>query len=184
MNNGTLFRIVVGQLNADGKPLHDLDEIARRVLRRQQRKSCAGSHRESGNAALELLPVAIHVDLATHALADALVGQLRFLEVGVDPDLGERTHGHQALTNLDIIPWIDVAAGDLAVDFAHDVAVAEVQLGFSQIVLGLSHLGLGLLDGRRLGNQPLEDPVQILVRILRVKRLLELLRRRHSRSAE
>ena len=144
-----LVRVVVGQLDADGQPLDDLHEVARGVLRRQQGEGLAGPHGEAGDAALELLPPAVHVHLAAHPLADAQVGQLGLLEVGVDPDFGERADGHQALPRLDVVAGVDVAAGHHAVDLADDVAVAEVQLGLIQVALGLHELRLGLLDGGR-----------------------------------
>ena len=84
-------------------------------------------------------------------LADPQVGQLRLLEVGVDPDLGERADRHQVLADLDVVAGVDVAAGDHAVDLADDVAVAEVQLGLGQVALGLHPLGLGLSDLRGIG---------------------------------
>ena len=51
-------------------------------------------------------------------LADAQVGELRLLEVGVDPDLGERADRHQALADLDVVAGVDVAPRDDAVDLA------------------------------------------------------------------
>ena len=39
----------------------------------------------------------------SHALADAQIGELRLLEIGVDPDLGQRTDRHQALAGLHVI---------------------------------------------------------------------------------
>ena len=80
---------------------------------------------------------AVHVDLAAHALADSQLGELGFLEVGVDPDLGERADGHQVLPGLDVVAGVDVAAGDHAVDLGDDVAIAQVQLGLSEVALGL-----------------------------------------------
>ena len=176
-----LVRVVVGQLDADRQPLDDLHEVAGGVLRRQQGEGLTGPHGEAGDAALELMPAAVHVDLAAHALADAQVGQLSLLEVGVDPDLGERADGHQALPGLDVVAGVDVAAGDHAVDLADDVAVAEVQLGLVQVALGLEELGLGLLDGRRVGNELGEDAVEVALGVLLVELLEGLLRGRVPR---
>ena len=81
-------RVVVGEFDAHRQPLHDLHEVARGVLRRQQGQRLPRSHGEAGDAALEFASPAVHVYLAADALADAQVGQLRFLEVGVDPNLG------------------------------------------------------------------------------------------------
>ena len=92
-----------------------------------------GPHGEPGDPALELLAAAVHVHLAPHPLADPQVGQLRLLEIGVDPDLRERADGHQALPRLDVVAGVDVPAGHHAVDLADDVAIAEVQLGLLQV---------------------------------------------------
>ena len=80
-----------------------------------------------------------------HGLADAQMGELRFLEVGIDPNLGERAHGHEALADLHVVAGIDVAARHHAVDFRYDVAVAQVEIGLVEIVLGLEEFRLGLL---------------------------------------
>ena len=122
----------------------------------KQGERLTGPHREAGDAALELAAAAVHVHLAAHALADAQVRQLRFLEVGVDPDLRQRANGHQALSDLDVVAGVDVAARHHAVDLADDVAVAEIQLGLIQIAAGLLQFGLRLLDGGRIGNDMLD----------------------------
>ena len=95
----------------------------------KQREGLAGAHGETGDSALEFATAAVHVDLAAHPLADPQVGELGLLEVGVDPDLGERPDGHQALAGLDVVAGVDVAPGDHAVDLGDDVAIAKVQLG-------------------------------------------------------
>ena len=161
-----LVRVVVDQLDADRQPLDDLHEVARGILRRQQGEGLPGPHGEAGDAALELMPAAVHVDLTAHPMADAQVRQLGLLEVGVDPDLGERADGHQALPGGDIVAGVDVAAGHHAVDLADDVAVAEVELGQREVAAGLVELGLGLLDGGCLGNQVGKDAIEIAFRVL------------------
>src|SRR5204863_1646421 len=113
------------QLDANGQPLHDLDEVARRVLRRQKRERLTGAHREAGDASFVFAAAAVHIDLAAHALADPQVGELRLLEISVDPNLADGPDRHQALTDLHVIAGIDAAPRDDAVDLAHDVAVAE-----------------------------------------------------------
>jgi hypothetical protein len=150
-NRGALLRIVVGELDAHRQALDDLDEVAGGVLR-QQGEGLAGAHGEAADAALELLAAAVHVHLQLDALADAQVGELRLLEVGLDPDLGHRADRHQALADGDVVAGVDVAAGDHAVDFADHVGVAEVQFGLLQVAARLQDLGLGLLDGGRQGN--------------------------------
>ena len=90
---------------------------------------------------------------SSHALTDAQIGQLRFLEIGVDPDFGERADGHQALPGLHVVARVHVAPRDHAADLGKDVAVAQIQFGLVEIGLGLFQLGLGLLDGRCVLHQ-------------------------------
>ena len=111
-----LVRVVIDQLDPHRQALHDLHEVAGRVFRRQQRQRRAGPHREAGDAALEALRAAVHVHVQVDRLADPQVGELRFLEVGIDPDFRQRAHGHQALAGDDVVPGIHVAARDDAVD--------------------------------------------------------------------
>ena len=161
--------VVVGQFDADGQPLDDLDEVAGGVLRRQQGQALAGPHSEAEDPAFELQPAAVHIDLTACPLADAEVGQLRFLEIGVDPDLRKRTDGHETLPHLDVVAGVDVAAGHHAVDIADDAAVSEIQFGLIQVAAGLVDLGLGLLDGGRLGNELGKDAVEVALGILLVE---------------
>src|SRR5208282_5468518 len=152
--------VVVRELNAHRQPLHDLDVVARGVLRRQQGEGFTRSHGEAGDAAFKLTPAAVHVHLTAHPLADAQGGQLCFLEIGIDPDFRERADGHEALPHQDVVAGIDVAAGHYAVNLADDVGVAEVQLGLVQVAACLEELGLGLLDGGRQGDEASVDTVQ------------------------
>src|SRR6516165_3212275 len=50
---GDLVRVVIGQFDSYGKSLHDLDVVARGVLRRQQGEGFTRPHGETGDAALE-----------------------------------------------------------------------------------------------------------------------------------
>ena len=127
----------------------------------QQGQGLAGPHGEAGDAALELTPAAVHVDLARTRWPMRRSRELRLLEVGIDPDLGERADGHQALAGLDVVAGVDVAAGHHAVDLADDVAVAEVELGLGEVAPGLEEPGLGLPDRRRLRHDPLQDAVDV-----------------------
>ena len=134
---GGLVGIVVGQLDANRQSLDDLHEVAGGVLRREQGEGLAGPHGEAGDPALVFTPAPVHVDLAAHAVADAQVGELRLLEVGIDPDLRERPDRQDALPRLDVIAGVDVAAGHHAIDLAGDVAIAEVQLRLGKVAPGL-----------------------------------------------
>ena len=57
-----LVGIVIHQIDPHRQPLHDFHEVAGRVLRRQQGQRRAGAHREAGDASLERLLAAVHVD--------------------------------------------------------------------------------------------------------------------------
>src|SRR6516225_11528750 len=66
-----LVRVVSFEVNPDRQPLYDFDEVARGILRRQQRQRRSGPHRKAGDPALEYVPAAIHVDIEIGGLADA-----------------------------------------------------------------------------------------------------------------
>ena len=111
-----LIGVVIDEIDPDRQPLDHLDEIARGVLGRQQCQGRSGSHGEAGDPAFEDVRAAVHVDVQIDGLPDAQVAQLRFLEVGVNPDFVERANRHQVLADLNIVARIDVAPRDDAVD--------------------------------------------------------------------
>ena len=82
----------------------------------------------------------------------------------------------RALPDLNIIAGIDIAAGDDAVDFSDDVAIAKVEFSLSEIALGGFEVGFGLLDGRRLRRQLRERAVDIAFGIGLFELLQHLLR--------
>jgi hypothetical protein len=84
-----LIGVVIDEIDPDRQPLDHLDEIAGGVLGRQQCKALSGSHGETGDPASEDVRTAVHVDAQIDGLSDAQVAQLRFLEVGVNPDFVE-----------------------------------------------------------------------------------------------
>ena len=92
------------------------------------------------------------------------VPELSFFEVGVDPGFRERADRHQALSDLDVVAGVHVAARHHAVDLADDVAVAEVQQGLVQVGARLQNLGVGLLDRRRIRDELFCDAVDVLLR--------------------
>jgi hypothetical protein len=104
---------------------------------------------------------AVHVDVQIDGLPDAQVAQLRFLEVGVNPDFVERANRHQVLADLNIVARIDVAPRDDAVDLRDDVAVTKIQFGLREIALGGFEFRLGLLDGRGIGRELGERGVDV-----------------------
>src|SRR5690606_18214252 len=81
---GQLLRI---QLDPHRHALHDLDPVARGVLRRQQRERAAGAEAEAGDLALVADAAAVQVGPDLDRLADAHAPQLGFLEVGLYPHL-------------------------------------------------------------------------------------------------
>jgi hypothetical protein len=80
------------QRNAHRHALDDLDPVAAGILRRQQGKGIAGARTQSHH--LAVIGDAATIDVGCHRrrLADAHVGQLHFLEIGVHPDMVQRHH--------------------------------------------------------------------------------------------
>jgi hypothetical protein len=107
------------------------------------------------------LPAAIHVDIHVHRQPNAQVAQLRFLEIGVDPDVIERANRHQVLADLNIIARIDLPARHDAIDLRDDAAIAKVQFSLGEFLLGHVELGLGLLNSRSLRCDLGEDAVDV-----------------------
>src|SRR5882724_4521550 len=89
--------------NAHWHPLHDLDPVAGRVLRGQQREGGARAGAEPGYLAMITEAAAIKISTQGHGLADAHRGQLGLLEVRIHPDLVERHDRHQRRTGADAL---------------------------------------------------------------------------------
>ena len=106
--------------------IRSLDEIARRVLGRQQSQRRAGAHRKTGDPAREYAPAAIHVGIHVDRLTDTQILQLCLFEIGVDPNFAKRADRHQTLAGQDIIAGIDIAARDNAVNFGDDLTIPQV----------------------------------------------------------
>src|SRR5262249_9508977 len=137
---------------------------------RQQCQRRSGPHRKTGDPALEYVSVSVHVDVQIDRLADTQVAQLGLLEIGVNPDLAERTDRHQTLPDLNIVARIDISSRHDAINLADNVAIAKVEFGLSKIPVGRLELCLGLLDRRCLLRQPSERAVYVALGI----KLLEL----------
>ena len=69
--------VVLVEIDPHRHALHHLDEIARRVLRRQDRELRAGAGRERADRALERV-VGERIDLERHRLADRDIGEIGF----------------------------------------------------------------------------------------------------------
>src|SRR5690606_11946464 len=105
---GQLLRV---QLDPHRHALHDLDPVARGVLRRQQRERAAGTQAERGDLALVADAAAVQVGLDLDRLADAHARQLGLLEVGLHPHLLQRHHGHQGGARLHALAQLHLAPG-------------------------------------------------------------------------
>ena len=92
--------------------------------------------RKSGYPPLEYVSASVHVDIQIDRLADAQITQLRLFEIGIDPDLVERSDRHQILPNLHIIARIDISASHDAVNLSDNVAVTKVEFCLNEISVG------------------------------------------------
>ena len=161
MNKGYLIWVVSFKVNPNRQPLYHFDEVARRVLSRQQRQSRSGPHRKTGDPTLEYLSAPVHVDIQIDRLADAQITQLRLFEIGIDPDLAKRPDRHQILPNLHIIAWIDISARHNTVNLSDNVTVTKVEFGLNEIAVGGFEFRLRLLDGRCIRRQSSKRAVDI-----------------------
>src|SRR3989442_4243432 len=118
--------------------LHDLDEVAGRVLRRQQTEARTRRAGDAVHLAVELSS-AERVDVHLHALAGTHVLQLRLLEVGCHPDLVDLHEREERLARLhdlsDVDAFLRNNAGRRRV---HD-GVLKIQLCLRQIRARLLH---------------------------------------------
>src|SRR5258705_2335864 len=97
----------LGHANADRHTLHDLREVAGRVVRREQRELGAGRRADALHLALRR-HAAVRVDLDLDVLADAQVVQLRLLEVRRDPHAGVGHDGEERLPRLHQLAHLDL----------------------------------------------------------------------------
>ena len=105
---GELLRI---ERNAHRHPLHDLDPVAGRVLSGKQGESRSGSGAKADHLAVVLHASTIDIGFERDRLATAHVGELRLLEIGIDPHLVERHDGHQRGSGAHSLPKLDGALG-------------------------------------------------------------------------
>ena len=102
------------QTDAHRQTLHDLDPVARGILRRQYRERTAGARSQAQHPAVEVHPRAVHVDRHIRALADAQVAELVLLEVGIDPHRLDRQDREHLGSRGDLLTELDCAAHDVA----------------------------------------------------------------------
>ena len=85
-----IFTLV--EADADGKALHDFDEIAGGVFGRQEAHHGAGGAGHVFDVAVKFAAVGVNVDI--HLLVRAHSFELSFLEIRGDPDVTEPGDGH------------------------------------------------------------------------------------------
>jgi hypothetical protein len=124
----------------DRHPLHDLGEVPRRVVRRQQREGAAGARRPAFHTPGQgEIGKRVHGDGRRIALPD--VGHLGLLEIGGDPDVRQRHHRDHLRADIDELTDAHLTLPDQPVGRRHDSRVLE-------IVAGKLHLRLRRLDLR------------------------------------
>lgn len=137
--------------------LHHLGEVARGIVRRQQRKLLAARRRNTVDVTLEDPPgKRIHLDV--HFLPGADVGKLGFLVVGDDVGGICRHDCHELSARLDILTDTQGAVADHAVDGRYESGVGQIQFGLILGCFGAVECSL------RLGELGL-DHVELLGRI-------------------
>ena len=114
--------------NFDRHALHDLDPVAGRIFRRQQRERRAGAHADRIDVAL-IGVAGINVGDDLRLLADAHVGELGLLEIRHDVEIAERNDRHQRLAELDAI-------ADVSALMRHDAGERRREFGIGEIELG------------------------------------------------
>ena len=127
--------------------LHDLGEVAGRVVRRQQGEFEAAGWRNAVHAAVDPgTRQAVHVD--ADRLAGAHVDQLCLLVVCHHIGRVQRDHSHELGTCRYILADAQRPSADCAVHGRHDGGVTEIQLGLALGRLGALHLGRGFVTRR------------------------------------
>ncbi len=128
------LRHVLRHADAHRHALHDLGEIAGRVVRRQQREHRARRRRHAVDDAVDLAG-AEGIDRDLHRLARPDALELGLLEIRVDVDLVERHDVAEPLAGLDVVAGIDHAVGE-------DAVHRRAHAGEFEIALGLGKRGL------------------------------------------
>src|ERR1700739_2302315 len=112
--------------NLYGNALHDLDVVSGGVFRREQAKHRAGGSGNGINVPDKGLTVGVGFDVSL--LARLHIAQLRFLEIGSDPNVLEG-HDHQkTLAGLHDLAVFDGLMSGNTVHRSEYLAVAEVEL--------------------------------------------------------
>ncbi|VVT31428.1 hypothetical protein SPHINGO391_520166 [Sphingomonas aurantiaca] len=116
----------------DGHALHDLGEVARRILRRQHRELSPSSGRKAGNPTTQLGCIQrVHLD--RDRLSDAHQRDLRLLEIGTDVELIGWNDRHQPGRRLDELAGACRLVRDDAIDAAADLDRTKVRRGACEL---------------------------------------------------
>ena len=126
--------------------LHDLDPVAGRILRRQEREGRTGTGAEAGDRAVEEQARAVQVGGESHRLANPHALELRLLEVRIDPHLIERHDRHQRRPGAHALPELHVAP-------RHETGYRRRQLGARQGEVSVAHGGRGVAHLRMIGER-------------------------------
>ena len=133
--------LVLVEGDAQGHALHHLDPVAGGVLRRQDRELRAGAGADRDHVALEGV-VGEAVDVERRRLADAQIGDVGFLRIGVDPrrlvvdDAEHRRAGGDEAADLDVVDLRGGAGDRRAHDGVVEIALGVVERGFGLRIFG------------------------------------------------
>ena len=132
--------------DTDRDALHDLGEIAGRVVRRQQRELRAARRRDALDAAVQGL-LRETVDRDFDRLARLDMGELGFLVIRDHIDVRQRHDIDEVGADIDVIAGLHLTLAGDAVERRDDPGVAELQLCRRERRLGGFDIGGALLLG-------------------------------------
>src|SRR5271155_1486034 len=123
------------EVDANWNPLHDLDVVAGRVLRREQAESL--TRRRAQTIYISFEGVAQRIDVDIDRLPRLHPAQLVFLEVGGNPDVVERHHCEQRFAWLNALSRLDAFLADHPSHRRSDFGVAVIEQGLIELSLRL-----------------------------------------------
>ena len=129
--------------NAHRHTLDNLDPVTGGVLRWQERKSATGADAEALDLAVVGHVGTVEVGMQRHRLPDTHVAELRFLEIGIDPQLIERHHRHQRQAGLDALTDLYAALRDIAGNRRQQAAARVVEISATQSGSHRFDIGMG-----------------------------------------
>src|ERR1700685_861323 len=127
--------------NLDRNALHHFHVVASGIFGRQQAEAGAAGAGDAIDFTLVIASGRIYFDV--DFLTDFHLTQLRLFKVGGNPDVFERNNLHQFLAGSDILPDLDGAVADHAIDGSNDFCVLQVQLRLIEIGLFALDIGFG-----------------------------------------